>query len=306
VKGEDKKVKLIQWEVARLIMQINAGDTALKLETPPGHKKFLRSVEESQALLNIYEKDGNSNISSKMTLQICDLPFENELNQGTALLCSDTWEYWVNLNGSYEFVLPYEEIPAKVTVEPDFSMGVIQGDFSSNGNAIYPLKNLENRVFSAWLANLGDIILHASGVMVDGKGYCFLGDPGAGKSTLAAALAADPGVTVLGEDQVVLRYLEGCFWIFGTPWHINEDMCSPKGIPVEKIFFLDRTLKPGITRITPLDGITRILQTAFIPYYQSKWVPGILDHLGLLSQQVPFYLLSYQLGIDPLQIIKSA
>jgi len=131
-----------------------------------------------------------------------------------------------------------------------------------------------------------------------------VGDPGAGKSTLAAVLATDPGVTVLGEDQVVLRYLDGCFWIFGTPWHINPDMCAPIGIPIEKIFFLDRTLKPGTTRISPLDGITRILQTAFIPYYQSKWVPGILDHLGLLAQQVPFYLLSYKLGTDPLQIIK--
>ena len=168
------------------------------------------------------------------------------------------------------------------------------------------MKNIENRIFSAWLGSLGDIILHASGVIFDGKGYCFAGDPGAGKSTLAAALASDPGITVLGEDQVVLRYLKDRFWIFGAPWHLNPEMCSPEGIPLSKMFFLDRSLEPGAHLISPLDGITRILQTAFTPFYQPKWIPGILARLELLSQQVPFYNLSYQLGSDPVALITNA
>ncbi len=295
--------KKIIWEVARLTVQLNRGEADLPLEIPPGHQKFLIS---SQTSLPISELPEKSNASSKLDLQICDISPDPINLQNLALLRSDTWEFWLEPDGSYQFVLPYEEIPVKALVRSDFSEGVIQGDFSSSKAAVFPLKNIENRIFSAWLGTMGDIILHASGVIYDGKGYCFAGDPGAGKSDLAAALASDPGITVLGEDQVVLRYLKDRFWIFGAPWHLNPEMCSPEGIPLSKMFFLDRSLEPGAHLISPLDGITRILQTAFTPFYQPKWIPGILARLELLSQQVPFYNLSYQLGSDPVALITNA
>ena len=297
------KRESICWEVAGLKMHVDTGKADLSLETPPAHKKFLKSLQTYKATSPLPEK---SDVRSKLDLLVSDNSTDPKSIQGVPLLRSDTWEFWMYPNGSYGFVLPYEEIPVKVLVQPDFSEGVIQGDFSSSKVAVFPLKNIENRIFSAWLGSLGDIILHASGIMLDGKGYCFLGDPGAGKSTLAAALAASPDVIVLGEDQVVLRFLEGSFWIFGAPWHLNPDMCSPEGVPLEKLFFLDRSLEPGASQIDPVEGVTRILQTAFIPFYQPAWMPGILEHLELLSQQVPFHTLSYQLGTDPIQLILNA
>jgi len=288
------------WEVAGLTVRLNPVESDLSLETPPGHKKFLKP---SPITLPFSRQSGESSTAAKLDLYIRDNAIDPVNTQGAVLLRSDTWEFWINPNGAYEFVLPYEEIPIIVSVKQDFSEGIIQGEFSSSKAAIFPLKNIENRIFSAWLGSLGDIILHASGIALEGKGYCFAGNPGAGKSTLAAALAAFPNVTVLGEDQVVLRYLENRFWIFGAPWHLNPDMCSPEGVPLEKLFFLARSLKPGAEQITPLDGITRILQTAFIPFYQPQWMPGILEHLELLAQQVPFYTLGYQLGTDPVQLI---
>lgn len=285
--------KQLLWEIAGLTVQFTLSDFVLTLEFPPAHKKFFKDSLDPKAV-------------SKIELCIQDEVITLLQTKGTPILRSDTWEFWISPIGDYEFFLPYDEIPLRVTVKPDFSEGTIRGDFSSIKTPVFPLKNIENRIFSAWLGSLGDIILHASGVIYDGKGYCFAGDPGAGKSTLAAALAADSGITVLGEDQVVLRYLENRFWIFGTPWHLNPEMCSPEGIPLSKMFFLDRSLEPGAHLISPLDGITRILQTAFTPFYQPKWIPGILARLELLSQQVPFYNLSYQLGSDPVALITNA
>lgn len=149
-----------------------------------------------------------------------------------------------------------------------------------------------------WLAERGDLMLHASGVILDGKGYAFLGKSTAGKSTLAATLAKHHNTLVLGEDQVVLRHLEDKFWIFGTPWHENPEMCSPKGVPLDGLFFLDREAEPGIQEISAFDGVFRIMQTAFVPYYRPELIPGILDNLALLSSEVPFYQLSYELGED--------
>jgi hypothetical protein len=110
----------------------------------------------------------------------------------------------------------------------------------------------------------------------------------------------------LGEDQVILRYLEGRFWIFGTPWHENSGMCSPIGVPLANLFFLERDSDVGIKPIKPVEGVTRIIQNAFIPFYRSDLLPGIMDRLEHLSKLVPFHLLSYQLGTDPWPLIIKA
>ena len=171
-------------------------------------------------------------------------------------------------------------------------------------------------LFANWLAGYGDVILHAAGVAVDGRGYCFAGSGGVGKSTLAATLmsasgsgahaaAASPAsLVMLGEDQVILRYLDGRFWIYGTPWHIDPAFCSPLGVPLEKLFFLERTGENHVAPCTPLDGVARLLQTAFIPYYNRAGVATILDRLVLLAEQASFYTLSYRLGADVMALVR--
>jgi hypothetical protein len=59
------------------------------------------------------------------------------------------------------------------------------------------------------LAERGDLVLHASGVVAgNGCGVVFCGPPGRGKSTIAAALA-DAGHAVIGEDGMVVTFEPG-------------------------------------------------------------------------------------------------
>jgi hypothetical protein len=51
-------------------------------------------------------------------------------------------------------------------------------------------------------------VLHASGVVLDQGAVLFAGDPGAGKSSLAAALVRE-GAGLLGDDAIALRESEG-------------------------------------------------------------------------------------------------
>jgi hypothetical protein len=226
---------------------------------------------------------------------------------GKSLCRFEHWELWLDELRRYVFVAPQQSPLLRMVVEPGFMHGEVVGDFSRViGTDFYPLQDFEIILFSNWLASFGDVILHASGMVMDGKGYAFIGPAGAGKSTLASSLFNDHAFLVLGEDQVILRFLEGQFWIFGTPWHENPAMCSPSGAPLERLFFLDRNARQEVVSLTHMDGITRILQTAFIPYYRHELVPSILDRLTLLAEQVPFHSLSYQLGSDVWPLIRAA
>jgi hypothetical protein len=286
------------FNIASLVLSIDANtDNASSINFSPCHKKFIQPVTFSQA-----------EIISPAHEQHLSLSLRNgsvsTLN-GTQVYQSASWGLKKNEYSQYIFT-SNDAIPSlSAIIDNDFSHGLIIGEFTQpSGITLFSLGSIDIRIFSVWLATLGDVILHASGIALDGKGYCFTGESGAGKSTLAAALSADPGVTVLGEDQVILRYLDGQFWIFGTPWHTDPKMCSPLGVPLEKMYFLDRSLSPGVRGLKPASGVANLLQTAFVPYYMHDYLPGILERLSLLARQVPFYSLSYQLGSDPGLLLK--
>lgn len=295
---ESKNPQLMGLCVAGLEMWLDVTDTDLIISPKSSRVKFLQPVVQPQA------DSYFPGTTDALVLHLRNDPLSSTFFSETLLYRSETWEFWKDSKGRLIFFAPYQVPPSKLIVSPDFKYGEVLGDYSLfAGKSLYPLENLEIRLFAAWLATRGDMILHASGVMVDGKGYCFVGSSGAGKSTLVTTLAADPAVTVLGEDQVILRYLKDRFWIFGTPWHIDPNRCSPDGVPLEKLFFLDRNAKPGVEWVTPLEGVARLLQTAFIPYYLQESMPAILDRLALLAETRSFYTLSYQLGGDPWSLI---
>jgi hypothetical protein len=296
IKGS--KYDIVCLRVARLGLWLDAHCTGLHLITPPAHVKFLQTEAEIESPFSV-----KGNLVLRFLNETMPVASMGE----TPLIRSENWELWVDKVGSYVFVALRQSPPLRVVVEPDFTTGEVLGNFSLRGEGnSYPIQNLEIKLFANWLASYGDIILHASGVVVDQKGYAFLGPAGAGKSTLAASLSADPAIHVLGEDQVILRYLDERFWIYGTPWHLNPSMCSPEGALLEKLFFLDKDSVPGVRPLTPADGVTRLLQTAFIPYYRPNLVPDILDRLTLLARLVPFHSLSYQLGSDAMMLIHAA
>ncbi len=289
--------RLSLW-VAGFRFKLEARSAGLRLSLPAGHLKFM----ELQAA-----GPEPPSTPGELALRVRNEPLPVTKTRAVSLCQTDLWELWLDEGGNYIFMALEVTPPSWLVVDPAFTNGEVFGDFSSGNPAgLYPLQGLDNLLFVNWLASVGDTSLHASAVVMDGKGYAFIGQAGVGKSTLAASLASEHAALVLGEDQIALRFRDGRFWIHGTPWHENPAMCSPSGAPLEKLFFLVRDAPQGIERLAAADGITRILQNAFIPYYRRELVGRILDRLVLLSSQVPFYKLSYQLGNDAWKLIQAS
>ncbi len=286
-------------EVAGLSLIIAPAEKILSLDYSPCHEKFVKDARDDQ--LNGDRKE------KSLFLQIEDTQ-ESPQPQLSNLLCeNEIWQIWVDGKENFVFTQP-KQIPQRwIFIDPDFQKGKIVGNFSKFAQeSIYPLQYIDIVIFSNWLAKFGDLILHASGIAFSGEGYCFIGDSGAGKSTLARDLSKNPDVTVLGEDQVILRKMNGQFMIFGTPWHETPEMCSPLGVPLKKVFFLDRNASQVIAPVRDFDAVVRIMQTAFYPIYRSDVVKRILDNLSSLAGAVAFYTLAYQRGTDVLQEILDA
>lgn len=286
-----KTIDFLTLEIASLIYKIDARDSGINLTVPQIFKPFQTNGSTSGIMAGLR--------LGGLSLILENDPYIFKQVRGAPLCRSEVWELWRDDRGNEIFFSPRQSPPRRVSISPDYQSGTIAFDFSALKCAsIYPLASADIRITVNWLARFGDLILHAAGLVAGEEGYCFLGASGAGKSTLATELLSQPGVQILGEDQVILRYLDGEFWIFGTPWHEHADRCSPAGAPLKKVYFVDRSLAPGIQPITPSEGIQRILQTAFIPYYLPERLPQIFDRLSLLGQTMPFFSIHYALGSD--------
>ena len=279
--------------VADLGLWLDAGNSSVQLTVDPCHARFLST----------------SALGDDLVLRLRDGPPRTTDGWKSVFYDAGTWQLWLDRAGRFVFAAPRGSPPRRqLVVDAAFAAGEIIGEFRSmaaQGQTVYPLQDMDVVLYANWLANYGDLILHASGMAIDGRGYAFAGPAGSGKSTLVTALVGAPA-TVLGEDTVILRHKDGRFWIYGTPWHLDPERCSPEGVPLEKLFFLERRGGHSAQPLPPADGVARLLQTAFVPYYRPDAVSRILGTLSHLAGQVPFYTLSFHLGADVMQLIEEA
>lgn len=282
--------------IGQLIMRLNLSRNSFKFGDVPSFTKFSLpsfTPPELGKLPTLTIELGTRSVPPKT---------------GSCLEQNETWElYSPSPDGFVFFFKEYKRDFLAVSVDKNFKEGelFISGCPERN-KPTSVMEIIDVRLFLNWLANFGDLVLHASGFVFEGKGYCFLGESGRGKSTLVRDLAETPGVSILGEDQVILRYLDGQFCIFGTPWHTDPRFCSPLEAPLAKMFFLDRG-KPGtFFKMQPMEVSSRILQTAFVPWYRRECLPLILERVGLLAASSRCLGLSYRLGQDGLETLLDA
>jgi len=132
-----------------------------------------------------------------------------------------------------------------------------------------------------YLARGCGVIIHACGIDFHGMGLLFAGESGAGKSTLAKLWDRANGAAVLSDDRTIVRCINGEFRMYGTPWHGEAKFGSPRGVKLEKIFFLRHSQKNAVLPRTSVEAVLQLLQCSFPP----SWDPaGMQFTLGLFEK----------------------
>lgn len=138
----------------------------------------------------------------------------------------------------------------------------------------------------SYLAGSGGAILHACSIERRGKGYLFAGESGAGKSTLATLWDRQQGVAVLSDDRTIVRQQDGHIRMYGTPWHGDAPFGSPRGVQLEKIFFLRHGQKNTIQPLSAAAVVLRLLQCAFPPFWDTAGMESALALFEVLATRI--------------------
>jgi hypothetical protein len=155
----------------------------------------------------------------------------------------------------------------------------------------YPLLEI---LFMNYLASGKGALVHACGVVdSEGRGHLFLGQSGAGKTTLTRFWQDEPGTLVLSDDRIILRWVEGTPWMYGTPWHGEAGTSSPDRAPLKGIYFLKKGQENGLAPMEKALALGRLVACSFPPFYDPEGLGFTLNFFEKILTAVPAYELEF-------------
>lgn len=201
----------------------------------------------------------------------------------------DTQPNWRLYYSNKKYIVQTRDRTAVLT--PNFTSGDVYMIKNQRGFPFtYPLDEL---LMINLLAQGRGVMVHAFGVMDTDNGLLFAGTSGAGKSTLSNLWNDKKDATVLSDDRIIVRKMNGRFWIYGTPWHGDARVCSPEKAPLEKIFFLKHAEKNEIKKMSQIDATSRMIVRSFSAFWDKKGMEFTLGFIEELTREVPCYELGF-------------
>jgi hypothetical protein len=140
------------------------------------------------------------------------------------------------------------------------------------------------------------IFLHSFGIKdINGKGLIFAGKTESGKTTMARIWHKFSKAMVLNDDRMIVRKINGKFFIFGSPWHgdFGDYLVSRiESAPLEKMFFIYHSRKNIIKKVS-IKKAFRLLYPAVFPTF---WDKACLDNLVPIYQELVEKIPCYKFG----------
>jgi hypothetical protein len=170
---------------------------------------------------------------------------------------------------------------------------IVSNEVTTEDPLEYPLDEL---LVASILARGGGVELHGCGIVVDGRGYLFVGQSGAGKTTTARIWVAETAATILSDDRIIVRPATSSsrrFRMYGTPWHGEAEICAAEDAPLEGIFLLQQAATTAIRQIEPADAVARLFGCSFPLFYDPESISFALTLFGELVSEKLVHLLDF-------------
>lgn len=146
-------------------------------------------------------------------------------------------------------------------------------------------------IFYVQLLRYSGLMLHSSAVELNGRAYLFSGDSGAGKSTHTALWQQVFGsdAQIFNDDKPALRFHDGRWYAYGTPWSGKNGINQNKKVPLAGICFLKKASENRIRRLSPQEAMMRIVKQTHRRFTRAENLDLMLSLVEQLVQMIPVY-----------------
>lgn len=257
----------------------------------PG-ERFLRNIytgSDSDIIITVHSGRFILPVDSE---KVFDAPYVEEIN-GIRIKKSDKfWSVHKHNNDLYiKSVFPLSSDKKSAVLK--FSLSDKNWDLYFDGadRVIDPFEYpLDGLILYYLTAIKGDIMIHASGVNHDGRGYLFSGVSGKGKTTMAK-LWDNEGAQVIHDDRLILRETENGYKMHNTPVYKNDE---PKESSLDMIYLIDHGKENGLSPIGGAVTVSMVMANCIQHAWDPEIISRLLDSVSKVCSAVPVGLLSFK------------
>jgi len=184
-------------------------------------------------------------------------PFVEEISGIRIQHNPEFWSIWkCNSDLFIKIVFPVPSIEKKAVLK--FSLDSMHWDIwiECNEKQVDPFEYPLDGLILYYLTVINnDIMIHASGINHEGKGYLFSGVSGKGKTTISG-LWDNFGAHVIHDDRLILRNTVDGYIIHNTPVY---DYDEPGKAPLERIFIIEHGTDNKIEPVSGLNAVSLVM-----------------------------------------------
>ncbi len=132
--------------------------------------------------------------------------------------------------------------------------------------------------------------LHCSCLEYEGEAVVFTAKSGTGKSTHARLWREHLGdkVTMINDDKPIVRFIDGRFYIYGTPWNGKHSLSNNIKAPIKAIYYLHQAKENKVERCDPIPAISKLLSQTVLPNSKES-MNSLLSMLEALLNATPMF-----------------
>ena len=157
-------------------------------------------------------------------------------------------------------------------------------------NRNFALNNSLMMAYAFASADKQTVLLHASVIRKDGRGYLMTAPSGTGKSTHTFLWYKNiPGCDLMNDANPVVRIVEGTPIIYGTPWSGKTPCYRNIEAPVGAIVRIQQRKKNEIRRMRPVEALAHLLPAASSMKWDERIYLNTCETLTGIIRTVPIF-----------------
>lgn len=168
----------------------------------------------------------------------------------------------------------------------------------------YELTGILRCICEKILEEYNGFFLHCSCLLYEDKAIVFTAKSGTGKSTHARLWREILGdkVTMINDDKPIVRYIDGEFIIYGTPWNGKHSLSNNIKAPIKAIYYLHQAKENKVERCDPISSISKMLSQTILPDNKNI-MNELLDMMEKLVCNVPMFDLYCNISEDAVHTV---
>ena len=195
-------------------------------------------------------------------------------------------------DGGYQYAVHdvQDALCSRMRSNADFSECQVSLFGETRAQRNYGLNNALMMAYAFSAACMGTMLMHASVIRWNGKGYLMTAPSGTGKSTHTRLWYDNiPGCDLMNDDNPVVRIIDGQAIVYGSPWSGKTPCYRNIQAPVGGLVRIQQRPENSIRKLGPVEAFINLLPAMSNMKWDKRVYNGICDGISELIRLVGMY-----------------